>query len=527
METNYLLTLLLSFFFSAIISQLFLFFYRRSIFKTKFYSRVQLHENDSTSSSFFSFFFTEGFLHIIDCVSIAFLWYSISLSLTMFNKWFLQSWKGGGFNFPFLITGVHLFIKYILSILWYHSSTNKYLKMFFNYILPDYEELYGKQKQTLSDYTVNEKINPDEEEDKVESLSWSTFFKTSFPIGAMTSMDIVLSNLSVSLLPLSLVTIFKGSTLIFTFFWGIVLGIEKFNFSLFLSVLFICGGLALTIIDQKSIVQSNDQQDESAEEPEEETNPVRFLLSNINHIINSYFINFYNEFDSNSSIDIQNHSIDTEDSYISRFLKSTSSNYSLGLICVFTACAAGGLRWSLIQYLQDADHHSKSVVITLYRFSPASFFTILPFSLTMDNKALKESGYLENEGYMIEALLLCAVGGLLAFFLLFVEIKLIRLTTSLTMSVFGQIKEIIQIILAMIIFHEQLGLISVLGLMISILGSIFYKLIVNKSHEELDEKTVNEIELVLSPLTNDDSINFYDDDDEDEIVFQKYKNNEP
>lgn len=45
----------------------------------------------------------------------------------------------------------------------------------------------------------------------------------------------------------------------------------------------------------------------------------------------------------------------------------------------------------------------------------------------------------------------------------------------------------------------------------------------NTTHDQdLDEKTINEIELVLSPLTNDDSVNFYDDDEDDEeVIFHK------
>lgn len=41
--------------------------------------------------------------------------YAISVGFTLFNKWFLNLWRGGGLPFPVGITAVHMFVKLIIT----------------------------------------------------------------------------------------------------------------------------------------------------------------------------------------------------------------------------------------------------------------------------------------------------------------------------------------------------------------------------------------------------------------------------
>lgn len=297
----------------------------------------------------------------IDVLSIAFLWYSISLSLTIFNKWFMQEWHGG-FNFPIFITGVHMIMKFTISRIWSFSPTV----------------------------------------DKIDPLPWSTFLLIVFPIGALTAADIVLGNTSILYLPLTTVTTIKGSSLIFTFFWGVVLGIEDFRFQLLLAVTGITVGLGVAIT-------------------------------------NSFSVNW------------------------------------MGFTFAFGAALASGLRWALMQLLVFRDSNSKSVMVTLYRFSPASVFSILPFVFLLEAEKISQSQFLTKKQLFKDACILCAFGGIIACLLIVVEVKLVRLTSSLTMSVFGQIKEMIQIVFAMILFKENLTTRGALGIAISIISSFYYR----------------------------------------------------
>jgi hypothetical protein len=58
--------------------------------------------------------------------SLTFLWYSISTTLTIFNKWFMTRWQGG-FKFPLLSTSVHMVSnKQFLTLTLTLTLRNKY-----------------------------------------------------------------------------------------------------------------------------------------------------------------------------------------------------------------------------------------------------------------------------------------------------------------------------------------------------------------------------------------------------------------
>jgi hypothetical protein len=274
----------------------------------------------------------------------------------------MQEWEGG-FNYPIFITAVHMIMKFVISRIWSWSPSV----------------------------------------DKIDPLPWSTFFVVAFPIGALTAMDIVLGNSAILFLPLTTVTTIKGSSLIFTFFWGVVLGIEDFRCQLLVAVSGITLGLGIAIT-------------------------------------NSFSMSF------------------------------------IGFAFAFGAALASGLRWALMQLLVLRDIHSKSVMVTLYRFSPASVFSILPLVFLLEADKLSKSRYLTTKKHLFQdACVLCLFGGCIACLLIIVEVKLVRLTSSLTMSVFGQVKEMIQILFAMILFKENLTAKGAIGIGVSIISSFYYR----------------------------------------------------
>ena len=266
-------------------------------------------------------------------LSLSFLWYSISLSFTLYNKWILQEWHSG-FQFPILITTVHMIMKYIITRLWV--------------------------------------LTPDAEE--VVPTSWKVHSSIVIPIGLCTSADIVFSNIAISYLPLSMYTTIKGSTVVFTFLLGVFCKVEHFKWTLLLAVLSIVGGLGLAIFN------TGDQ----------------------------------------------------------------LSGY--GLICVLLSSLCSAIRWVLMQVLAVQDEHSSSVMVTLYRFSPYSMLSIIPFALFIEAPLLLKSNF-DTASLLLQALVYSALGGLVSFFLLIAEVKLLRVTSSLTMCVIGQVSsfELLQI----------------------------------------------------------------------------------
>lgn len=46
----------------------------------------------------------------------SFLWFGFSVSLVIYNKWLVTSWKGG-FRFPFIMSTTHMVLKLCLVLL--------------------------------------------------------------------------------------------------------------------------------------------------------------------------------------------------------------------------------------------------------------------------------------------------------------------------------------------------------------------------------------------------------------------------
>ena len=384
---RFILILLGVFFTIAAFCQLFLWFIRRYRKRSAPLATCNLPVHDRDYHRF------QYLHHVLDIISIAFIWYSISLSFTLFNKWFMQEWRGG-FNFPIFITAMHMTMKFLISVIWSFSPA------------------VGK----------------------VDPVSWSTFLLVVLPIGGLTAADIVLGNTAILFLPLSLVTTIKGSSLIFTFLWGVLLQIEHFQWELLVAVFGITFGLAIAV-----------------------SNSIELNLN--------------------------------------------------GFALAFASAASGGLRWALMQLLEVRDAQSKSVMVTLYRFSPASAAAILPFVFIFDIGNINESHFSHHLKTLYDAVLLCAFGGVIAFLLIVAEVKLVRLTSSLTMSVFGQIKEIIQILLAMVIFKENLNLKCMIGIGMSILCSCYYRYILVSRPDEEDLQLMKPSADIRKPEIDDDEFN--------------------
>lgn len=305
---------------------------------------------------------SERIMHGMLVTSLSFLWYSISLSFTLYNKWILQEWRGG-FHFPIMITTVHMILKYFVTRVWAMTP----------------------------------------EADEVPPVPWKILSSIVMPIGLCTSADIVFSNIAIQYLPLSMYTTIKGATLVFTFLLGVLCKLEEFRWSLFFAVVGIAAGLGLAIV--------------------------------------------------------------TSGDHISAY----------GLICVLLSAACSAFRWVLMQLLAVRDVKSESVMVTLFRFSPYSAASITPFALTFEASPLVHSSFADHSVLLVQALLYAVFGGIVSFLLLIAEVKLLRVTSSLTMCVIGQIKEIIQILAAMVLFKDHITLKSGLGIAVSIIAAYWYR----------------------------------------------------
>lgn len=289
--------------------------------------------------------------------------YCISISFTMFNKWILSDYRGG-FHFSTIYTSIHMVVQFLLTRIWYRF-------------------LY---------------------DDVIEPVSWPIFLKTVMPIGVATAVDIMLSNMALMYVTLTLYTIVKSSVLIWTFFWGVVLGVEKFRRSTFCAVLGICFGLSLAV--------------------------------------------------------------------------AASTDVSLvGTAMVLGAAGMSGIRWAMTQKLMVDDEQSTDKFVNVYRFIPSSAVSMFVVACIVDVKPFSESEFAHDSsvGDVLTFLMFSCGGGVIAFVLVTTEVQLVSLLSSLSLGVLGQVKEVIQIVLAMVVFHDRLNLINVVGIVIAMGAIGFYK----------------------------------------------------
>jgi solute carrier family 35, member C2 len=168
-----------------------------------------------------------------------------------------------------------------------------------------------------------------------------------------------------------------------------------------------------------------------------------------------------------------------------------------GIFLVMIAAACGGIRWVLVQKLLTSATASSSSssacnsMISIYHFSPYSALSILPFGLYNLFVFVSSDYYLSSSSLNLWITFgLIVTGGIIAFYLILTEVYLVQITSSLTLGVLGQIKEMVQIVLSIIVFHDAISWMNGIGVVIAVLGVWWYKSI--KLLDHLQNKTAKE-----------------------------------
>mmetsp|Transcript_25650 Transcript_25650/g.59767 ORF Transcript_25650/g.59767 Transcript_25650/m.59767 type:complete len:413 (-) Transcript_25650:116-1354(-) len=137
------------------------------------------------------------------------------------------------------------------------------------------------------------------------------------------------------------------------------------------------------------------------------------------------------------------------------------------------------LRWLLTQLLLQRANLSTVTIVLLV--APGSTLSLVPFALAIESSELQ---ILLEPGVLWDYLQILLVPGVLAFLLLLFEVQLVKSTSSLTMSVFGNLKSVVTIAFAIAVFGEESSLIQWIGIAVAlsgIFGYSFLKHIANKA----------------------------------------------
>jgi len=240
------------------------------------------------------------------------------------------------------------------------------------------------------------------------------------PIAFTQALEIGCSNLALKLLTVSFGTILKGGAPVFTFMWGLVLGLERFSLPTFGCLLIISLGICLASLGEGQEFQV------------------------------------------------------------------------IGFCLQLFSTALGGLRWAMTHKLLQEDTTTdrttpdgedcndetsinqpmSPVTASLYT-QPVTALCVLPFALGFEVSTAWE----DNISNFNESVLILTTMSLIAslvFFLLMSEYWLVKMTSSLGLSVAGTLKELLTIGGGIFFFAEHIYLLNVIGFVICQLGIVSY-----------------------------------------------------
>jgi solute carrier family 35, member C2 len=171
--------------------------------------------------------------------------------------------------------------------------------------------------------------------------------------------------------------------------------------------------------------------------------------------------------------------------------------HALGFTLAISASFFSGFRWGLTQILMLRHPATSNPFATLFFLAPIMFATLLIIALFAETPSAIVSGLtiLVSEQGLAKSLVLLIIPGSLAFCMIAAEFTLLQRTSVVTLSICGIFKEVVTISAAGIIFHDELSIINVSGLLVTIACIAYYNYFkVNKMREEARAKLAKKVD---------------------------------
>lgn len=408
----------------------------------------------------------------LDAGKYILLWYAISISMTMYNKWYLTVWRGG-FSFPVSVSCIHMFAKLALS--------------------------------RLSIGIMGGKVAP---------LPWRTYLKQAVPIGASTGIDIMLSNVSFLYVSVHFYTIAKSGSVVWVLMFSLCLGLIKPELPLLAVVFFIFGGIstasmgelhfqwvglflvlaagmmggfrwALTQLFLRTLDTQHKELQEYGRQKLPQLAPGASSLSSagsqkvkgtgrLSTLDLVYHISpasaavlvpfaIWKEGGSFSTSPFfaplfGNSIANVTQTATRRLVGSTVTNATAAVTAAATALTAANSTSNIMSNSTSTDSMSMSVSVADAGEGDTTFDFA---SVSPWDTALSAFG-------------LAMLGGVVAFALIVVEVKVVSKTSALSLSVAGNMKDVTQICLSVAIFHEQITPLNIVGLCCAVVGISIY-----------------------------------------------------
>ncbi|XP_050227223.1 probable sugar phosphate/phosphate translocator At1g06470 [Mercurialis annua] len=143
-----------------------------------------------------------------------------------------------------------------------------------------------------------------------------------------------------------------------------------------------------------------------------------------------------------------------------------------GFVFVMLAAVMSGFRWCMTQILlQKEDYGLKNPLTLMSYVTPVMAVVTALLSLIFDPwHEFKMSSYFDSSWHIARSCLLMFFGGTLAFFMVLTEYVLISVTSAVTVTIAGVVKEAVTILVAVFYFHDEFTWLKGVGLLIIMAG---------------------------------------------------------
>nr|GEX94042.1 probable sugar phosphate/phosphate translocator At1g06470 [Tanacetum cinerariifolium] len=159
----------------------------------------------------------------------------------------------------------------------------------------------------------------------------------------------------------------------------------------------------------------------------------------------------------------------------------------LGFIFVMLSAVMSGFRWSMTQILLQKEAYGLKNPLTLMSYvTPVMALLTGLLSLALEPWGdFKTSSYFDSSGHIIRSCFLLLFGGTLAFFMVLTEYILVSVTSAVTVTIAGVVKEAVTILVAVFYFHDEFTWLKGAGLVTIMFGvSLFNWYKYQKLHTE-------------------------------------------
>jgi len=173
-----------------------------------------------------------------------------------------------------------------------------------------------------------------------------------------------------------------------------------------------------------------------------------------------------------------------------------------GAILVLTSELFAALRWIITQMLVQGQHLDATSAV-LY-MCPGSCLALIPLVLARELEDVGKLVHTAREMGPLGFAALFVFPGFMAFLLLVIEVQLVIETSSLTMTVFGNLKSVITVFFSVLVFRDQVSVLQWVGMFVVFIGMLAY---CQTRGELLAEDAYGKVHRMLSLIEGGDAEN--------------------